>query len=116
MNKDLFKMLCANYGKEPNKELHILWNEELQNYDPYYVEVAIKNIIAKDKFFPTLSRIVEELRNLPPMEIPEEEKIKRFKSKVMPSWFNKEIEYQEGEEDIDFINFIEEFRNEMVNK
>ena len=87
MNKNLFRMLCANYGKEANIELHKLWNDELKDFDTYYVEVAIKNIIANDRYFPTLSRIIEELKNLPPMEIPQEEKIKRMKEKgVIPSW------------------------------
>lgn len=92
MNKDLFKMLCANYGKDANVDLHKLWNEELKDFDPYYVEVAIKNIIANDRYFPTLSRIIEELRNLPAMEIPEEEKIKRMKEKgVIPSWLYEQL-------------------------
>lgn len=87
MNKELFKMLCANYGKEANIELHKLWNEELKDFDTYYVDIAIKNIIANDKFFPTLSRILEEIKKLPPMEIPEVEKIKRMKAiGIIPSW------------------------------
>lgn len=85
-------MLCANYGKEPNVDLHKLWNEELKDFDTYYVEVAIKNIIANDRYFPTLSRIIEELKNLPPMEIPQEEKIKRMKEKgVIPSWLYEQL-------------------------
>lgn len=92
MNKNLFRMLCANYGKEANIELHKLWNEELKDFDTYYVEVAIKNIIANDRYFPTLSRIIEELKNLPPMEIPQEEKIKRMKEKgVIPSWLYEQL-------------------------
>lgn len=37
---------------------------------------------------------------------------KKTKLKVIPEWFNKDIEVIEYEEDNDFKNFIEEFRNE----
>lgn len=90
MNKKDFAKLCMNYDKEPNEELYELWNEELKDYDNYYVEMAIKNIIANDRYFPTLSKVIEELKNLPPMEISVEEKIKRMKEKgVIPSWLEK---------------------------
>lgn len=112
MNKKQFAKLCMNYDKEPNEELYSLWNEMLEDYDSYFVEVAIDNIIKNDKFFPTFSRVLEELKKLPPMEIPEEEKIKRMKDKgVIPEWLNKEIPESEIEEDTDFKKFIEEFRN-----
>lgn len=89
MNKKQFVKLCVNFNKEPNEELYELWCEELEDFGPYYVEVAIKNIMVNDKFFPTLSRVLEELKNLPPMEIPVEEKIKRMKEKgVIPNWLS----------------------------
>lgn len=118
MKIELFKKLCLNFNKEPNEDLYLLLNEELEDYDPYYVEVAIRNIIANDKFFPTLNRILEELKNLPPMKIPEEEKIKRMKDKgVIPEWLNKEIvneplTEEDEKEHEEFLKFIEEFRNE----
>lgn len=112
MNKKQFAKLCMNYDKEPNEELYSLWNEMLEDYDPYFIEVAIDNIIQNDKFFPTYSRVLEVLNNIPPMEIPEEEKIKRMKNKgVIPEWFNKEIPESEIEEDDEFKTFIEGFRN-----
>lgn len=92
MNKKDFAKLCMNYDKEPNEELYELWNDALKDYDTYYVKVAIKNIISNDRYFPTLSKVLEEIKNLPPMEIPMEEKIKRMKEKgVIPSW----LEYYE---------------------
>lgn len=118
MNKKQFVKLCMNYDKEPNEELYTLWNEMLEKYDPYYVEVGIDNIIKNDKFFPTFSRVLEELKKLPPMEIPEEEKIKRMKDKgVIPEWLNKEIvneplTEEDKKEHEEFLKFIEDFRNE----
>jgi len=92
MNKKDFAKLCMNYDKEPNEELYELWNDALKDYDTYYVKVAIKNIIANDRYFPTLSKVLEEIKNLPVMEIPVKEKIKRMKEKgVIPSW----LEYYE---------------------
>ena len=29
MRIELFKKLCANFNKEPNEDLYILWNDEL---------------------------------------------------------------------------------------
>ena len=87
MNKKQFVALCINFDKEPSEELFNMWNEMLEDYDSYYIQVVIDNIIKNDKFFPTFYRILEELKNLPPMEIPEEEKIKRMKAKgVIPEW------------------------------
>ena len=111
MKIDLFKQLCMNYDKVPNEELYILWKNELKDFDPYYIEVAIKNIIARDRYFPTLSKILEELKNVPAMEIPQEVKIKRMKDKgVIPSWLNQNINESEIEVDYEFKNFIEGFR------
>lgn len=89
MRIELYRQICMNFNKEPNEDLYLLWKEELEDYDTYYVEVAIKNIIKKDKYFPTLNRIIEELSNLPALEIPTNEKIKRMKAKgVIPSWLS----------------------------
>lgn len=120
MNKDLFKMLCANYGKELNVDLHKLWDAELKDYDEIYVEQAIRNILTSDKFFPTLSRIIDEIKNLPPIEITEDIKRKRMEERgIVPQWLRGEVVNQQIDketEDLfeDFNNFIEEFRNEKV--
>ena len=111
MNKKQFVKLCINFNKEPSEDLFDLWKEALEDYDPYYIELALKNIITNDRYFPTLNRIIEELRNLPCIEIPENEKIKRMKAKgVVPNWLGKNITSNEGEEDEEFKTFIEEFR------
>ena len=112
MNKKLFAQLCINYNKEPNEELYLLWNEELQDYDPYYVEVALKNIIKNEKYFPTLNRVMQEIKDLPCIEIPESIKRKRMKERgVIPSWLNRQIKTVENdEEDEEFKQFIAEFR------
>ena len=111
MKIETYKQLCANFNREPIEELFNLWCEALKDYDTYYIELAIKNIITNDRYFPTLNRIIEELRNLPCIEIPENEKIKRMKAKgVVPNWLGKNITSNEGEEDEEFKTFIEEFR------
>lgn len=121
MKIDLYKQLCSNFNKQADETTYLLWNEMLEEHDPYYVEVAIKNIIKNDKFFPTFSRILEEINNLPELEIPDEEKIKRMKAKgIIPSWLDKEIvneEIDKETEDIfnDFNSFIEDFRNEQIS-
>ena len=120
MNKELFKMLSANYGKEPNVELHKLWNEELIDYDELYIEQAVKNILMNDKFFPTLSRIIEEIKKLPLITITEEEKLKRMEERgVRPSWLRGKVVNQQIDKETEnlfeeFNNFIKEFRNEEV--
>lgn len=117
MNKETFKKLCMSFDKKPNIELYEYWNEMLEEYDPYYVEKAIESIITTDKFFPTYSRILEALRELPYEEIPTEEKKRRMIAKgVKPEWLDKvfedEEEIDEETEDVfnDFQNFLEEFR------
>lgn len=116
MNKKDFAKLCMNFDKEPNVELYEYWNEMLEDYDPYYVEKAIESIIITDKFFPTYSRILEVLKELPLEEIPTEEKKRRMKEKgVEPSWLDKVFEDEEVDEMTlkefnDFQNFLEEFR------
>lgn len=116
MRIELFKQLCMNFGKEPTEELYLLWNETLEEYDPYYVEQAIKSIIKNDKFFPTISRVLEVLKELPYKEIPTEEKKRRMKEKgVEPSWLDKVFEDEEVDEMTlkefnDFQNFLEDFR------
>lgn len=92
MNKKTFVKLCMSFDKEPNEELYLCWDEMLEDYDTYYVDLAVNSIIKNDKFFPTFSRILEAIKELSPMEIPEEEKIKRMETKgVIPKWLNKEL-------------------------
>ena len=115
MNKKDFAKLCMNFDKEPNVELYEYWNEMLEDYDPYYVEKAIESIIKTDKFFPTYSRILEVLKELPLEEIPTEEKKRRMKALgIEPEWLDKEYEDELDEETekefAEFQSFIKEFR------
>ena len=110
MNKKTFVKLCMSFDKEPNEELFNIWNEMLEGYDPYYVDVAINNIVINDKFFPTFNRILEAIRDVPPMEIPIGEKIYRMKVRgVIPKWFNSKLT-STPYEDEDFKAFINDFR------
>ena len=77
MNEKIFVRLCLNYGKEPNKELYEFWKEELEVFNNKEIELAFNNIMKIDKYFPTLSRIYEELRKIHIEEITEEEKRKK---------------------------------------
>lgn len=115
MRIELFKQLCMNFGKEPTEELYLLWNETLEEYDSYYVEQAIKSIIKNDKFFPTISRVLEVLKESPYKEIPTQEKKRRMIEKsICPEWLDKEYEDELDEETEkefnDFQNFLEDFR------
>ena len=118
MNKETFKKLCMNFGKDANKELYELWNEQLEDYDPYFVDIAISNIIRNDKYFPTISRVIDELRNIPFEEIPIEEKKRRMKAKgIEPEWLDKVFEDEEPDDDTirefeEFKSFIEDLRND----
>ena len=116
MRIELFKKLCANFNKEPNEDLYLLWNDEFNDYDPYYLELAIHNIIRTEKFFPTISRVLEVLKELPYEEIPTEEKIRRMKERgIEPNWLNKAFQYESVDEETknifdDFQSFIKCFR------
>lgn len=115
MKIELFKKLCANFNKEPNEDLYLLWNEEFKDYDPYYLELAVLSIIRNDTYFPTISRVLEILKNIS-IEIPEEENERRMKEKgIEPEWLNKEIVNQPIDEETkkeydDFQKFLKEFR------
>lgn len=118
MNKQLFKQLCLNYNKPADIELHKLWDEELEQYDPEEIERAIRNIMAKDKYFPNLSRVIEEIKKIGFKEISEEKMGERFKKiNVIPEWYGKEIKNQEIDRETldtfdDFQDFLKDFRNE----
>lgn len=121
MKIDLFRQLCMNFNREPSEDLYKIWNEELDDFDELHVEQAVKNIMLKDKFFPTLSRIIEEIKILPPIELSDEIKRKRMEERgIIPQWLRGEVVNQQIDketEDLfeDFNNFIEEFRNETIN-
>lgn len=98
MNRKLFKQLCMCFNKQPNEELYELWNDNLINYEPLYIETAIQRIMLNDKFFPTLSRVIEEINGT-------------------PKWYGKEIKNQEIDQETqnefnEFQDFIRDFRNE----
>lgn len=122
MNKKTFARLNLNYGKEPDEELYELWCYNLRLYDDEEIDKAFNIIMSKDKFFPTLSRILEvikEVVNKKKIEFDNEdiirEKMKRLN--IKPEWLDKKITNtpinKETEEIFeDFNNFIKEFRND----
>ena len=121
MNKQLFKKLCLNYGKDPNKDLYELWSNELRPYDEEELEKAISIIVANDKFFPTLSRVLEVVKEVVKNEVIDfnseasvRKKMERLN--IHPDWLDKEIENEPMDEETqkefdDFQEFLEEFRN-----
>lgn len=113
MNKKDFAKLCFNYGKEPNEDLFELWSYNLRCYDEDEMQKAINIIIAQDKYFPTLNRVLEVVKDVVSKEvfIKDETKYKNTE------WYDKEIINEEIDEETkkefeDFNKFIEEFRNE----
>ena len=115
MNEKIFVRLCLNYGKEPNKELYEFWKEELEVFNNKEIELAFNNIMKIDKYFPTLSRIYEELRKIPIEEITEEEKKKKMTYSVYEKWENtytKENEETYEKVVSEFNKVLEEFRKD----
>ena len=115
MNEKIFVRLCLNYGKEPNKELYEFWKEELEVFSNKEIELAFNNIMKIDKYFPTLSRIYEELRKIPIEEIIEEEKKKKMKYSVYKKWkhpYTKENEEIYEKVVSEFNKVLEEFRKD----
>ena len=119
MNKKLFKQLCMNYNKEADKELYELWEYNLRCYDEEELSKAINIIIANDKYFPTLNRILEVVKDIVNKESIEYDekymKEKMINSGVVPEWFNKDIANQEIDKQTkkeydEFMGFIEVFR------
>lgn len=78
MNKRLFLMLCDNYNKEINNDLYELFKKNLEDYNEEQIENAIKEIIKKDKYMPTLARIIEMID-----------------TSYKPEWMDKEIVREE---------------------
>lgn len=119
MNKKDFAKLCFNYNKEPNEELYELWEYNLRCYDEEELSKAINIIIANDKYFPTLSRVLEVVKEIVSKEDiiydDEYKKEKIQKCGVIPKWLDQEIVNQEIDEQTkkeydEFMGFIEVFR------
>ena len=119
MNKELFKKLCMNYNKSANKELYELWNYNLRPFDDEEVEEALNIIVGTDKFFPTLSRILEVVKEVVKNKTTaDSETIVREKMKkhnIHPEWLDKYIENDPIDEETqneydDFQDFLKEFR------
>lgn len=119
MNKKDFAKLCFNYSKEPNEDLYDLWGYNLRCYDEEEIQKAINIIIANDKYFPTLSRVLEVVKDIVNKEnIEYDEKYmkeKMINSGVIPDWLdkpiiNKPIDDETKETYEDFKKFMEEFR------
>lgn len=119
MNKKDFAKLCFNYNKEPNEDLYELWDQNLRCYDEEELSKTINIIIANDKYFPTLSKVLEVVKDIVNKEnIEYDEKYmkeKMINSGIIPEWFNKDITNQEIDEQTkkeydEFMGFIEVFR------
>lgn len=119
MNKKIFKQLCMNYNREADKELYELWEYNLRCFDEDEMQKAVGVIITQDKFFPTLNRILEVLKdivskeNVIKSELDIREKMERLN--IKPKWLdkeivNKKIDKETEKEFEDFNKFIEEFR------
>lgn len=120
MNKKLFKQLCMNFNREADKELYELWEYNLRPYDEEEMQKAISIIISQDKFFPTLNRVLEVVKDVVKKEVivfdsedTIREKMKRLN--IHPKWLDKEIVNEEIDKETeegfnDFQNFIADFR------
>ena len=124
MNKKIFKQLCMNYNKEADKDLFELWQNNLRCYDEDEMQKAVAIIIAQDRYFPTLNRVLEVVKDVVSKEridFNNEDYIKEKMQKynIKPDWLDKEITNQEIDEETekefeDFNNFIQEFRSDNV--
>lgn len=122
MNKKIFKQLCMNYNRDADKDLYELWEYNLRCYDEDEMQKAINIIIAQDKYFPALSRVLEVVKDVVSKENIDfnnedyiKEKMKKYN--IKPNWLDKEITNQEIDEETekefeDFNKFIEEFRKD----
>lgn len=121
MNKKIFKQLCMNYNRDADKDLYEMWEYNLRCYDEDEMQKAINIIIAQDKFFPTLSRVLEVVKDVVKKEDVSKnedaiiEKAKRLNINLQ--WYNEDIEDEPIDDETkktfeDFNKFIEEFRNE----
>ena len=122
MNKTIFKKLCLNYDKEPDKDLYELWEYQLRAYDEEEIQQMVEYIITNDRFFPTLSRVLEVIKEIAKKELDtfDSEKNVREKMKrlnIHPTWLDQEIVNEPIDEETqetfeDFNSFLMEFRNE----
>ena len=92
MNKKLYKMLCVNFNKEPDKDMYELLEETLYGYDDYLIKDTIDYIIKNDKYMPNIARIIEVLKSMPNERLTDKQKIKRWEEKgIHPNWLDIEI-------------------------
>ena len=123
MKIELFKQMCKNFNKELDEDLYLLWNERLRMYVDEEIKKAVNIIISKDKYFPTLSRFLEVIKEVVSKEEFDSEKSVREKMKrlnIKPDWLNKEVTNEPIDEETeeifeDFNSFLEEFRNEKYS-
>ena len=120
MNKKIFKQLCMNYNKEADKDLYELWEHNLRCFDEEEIQKAISIIITVDKYFPTVNRILEVVKDVVSKESIDynsesavKEKMERLN--IKPEWIDKKIINEPIDEETvkefeDFNKFIEEFR------
>lgn len=111
MTKKDFAKLCFNYSKEPNEDLFELWKDNLRCFDDDEIQKAISIITSTDKFFPTLNRFLEVIKDVVSKEtfVKDETKYKNTE------WHGKEIINEPIDKETektftDFQNFIKEFR------
>ena len=92
MNKKEFinitKLLETNYSKELDIKILEIWYEELKEYPRVRYEFAVKEIIKKENFMPTLAKIIEYIKKPDwlNMDIPEnlatDEEIKKLEERM----------------------------------
>lgn len=117
MSKEEFlievKILFQNYNRQISKEILEIWYDSLKDFDNRYLKKAIKKIITTTKFMPSLSEILDAIKNLTIEDstFTEEEKLKQFKKEnTIPNWYGKEIK---GETDKKSQKELEEILKEF---
>lgn len=95
MNKKDFAKLCMNYGKEPNEDLFELWEYNLRCYDEKEIKDAVNVIVLNDKYFPSLGRMLEVVKDIVKKEdvyVSEEQKREKMERlNIKPEWLKEEI-------------------------
>lgn len=69
----ILKLLGTSYNKEFDKEQAGVWYSFLKNYKYGELLEAIKNIISKNKYMPSIAEVKEEIANLQTKNIPKAE-------------------------------------------
>ena len=75
-----------------DRETLITWYELMSEIDSRYLFKAIKKVITKSKYMPTLSDLLEEIKNLTIEEcvFTEKEKIEHMKKNgITPKWLEE---------------------------